>query len=70
MNKAIFTCLLLFICNYLSGQANWHPIDRGLSDFARVKVITQKDSRIYAGGRYFAVNGENSFEDIFLSTDN
>lgn len=70
MNKSIFVFLLMLSFVPLHSQEGWHPIDRGLSDFARVKVIAQKDSRIYVGGRYFAVNGENSFEDIFLSTDN
>ncbi|WP_282774565.1 hypothetical protein [Phaeodactylibacter xiamenensis] len=70
MNKLSFVLFLMLIQVAVFSQEGWYPIDRGLSDFAIVKAITQKDSRIYVGGQYFAVNGENSFEDIFLSTDN
>ncbi|NBC05623.1 MAG: hypothetical protein GVY26_00340 [Bacteroidetes bacterium] len=70
MNKLSFVFFLMLVQVAVFSQEGWHPIDRGLSDFAVVNAITQKDSRIYVGGHYFTVNGENSFEDIFLSTDN
>jgi len=70
MNKSIFVFLLMLSFVPLHSQEGWHPIDRGLGDDAIVNVITQRDSRIYIGGQYFAASGDNSFNDIFLSTDN